>query len=299
MAFEFAYQIDNAASPAVKVFNCGEVGGVSQGDLLQLVAGEAVLATVGSGTLLGFATHDADEDEDVNVVICEDTVMRVPYSGSSKTTLTVSDKGTYFDINATADELDLDATDGDLYLLDYDSDRTIAFVMIKDQDEELLNDITATSAELNENDLSVVGAMSKVKVISMAPADFSDNSEVDTGFDLPDTAIVTNVFLNVSVAETTQSTKTVDVGTNGSGSDDPNGFLAAVSVAATGLVKGTLLNSGQTLGALLAVDEDGAAALVPEPDITSGGESITVSAGDASGLSEATFDIIVEYIEVA
>ncbi len=169
-----------------------------------------------------------------------------------------------------------------------------------DADElNTLDGVTASAAEINELDLSVVGAVSKVKVINMTASDFSDGSEVDTGWDLPDNAIVKNVFVRVNTEETTASTKTIDVGTDGSGSNDPDGFLAGVSVAATGLVKGTLVNSGQTLGALLAVDEDDAGTLVPEPDVTSGGESVTVTAGDAGGFDEADFDIIIEYIEVS
>jgi len=136
MAFEFAFQLNNAASPAVKKYNCGESDGVSKGDLLQLTDGEVELAEVGSTTLFGFAAHDADEDEDVGVMMPEDTVMRVPYAGTTKETLAVSDIGTFFDVNATADGLDLDETDGSLYLFDYDADRGVAFVMIKNQDEE-------------------------------------------------------------------------------------------------------------------------------------------------------------------
>jgi hypothetical protein len=158
-------------------------------------------------------------------------------------------------------------------------------------------ELTATVAELNELDLSAVGAVSKIKKINMTAADFSDTSEVDTGWDLPATAIVKNVFINVNTKEETATTKTIDVGTNGSGSDDPNGFLAGVSVATAGLVKGTLASGGQTLGALLYADEDGSGALVPEPDITSGGESVTVTAGEA--FTEADFDILIEYIEIS
>jgi hypothetical protein len=160
-------------------------------------------------------------------------------------------------------------------------------------------EITSTAAELNELDISVVGAVSKIKKINMTASDFSDNSEIDTGWDLPSTAVIKNVFINVNTAESTATTKTINIGTDGSGSNDPDGFLAGVSIASTGLVKGTLASGGQTLGALLYVDEDGAGALVPEIDKTSGGESITVTAGDASGFTEADFDIFIEYIEIA
>ena len=283
MAFEFAFQLDNAASPAVKMYNCGEANGVSKGDLLQLTDGEVELAEVGSTTLIGFAAHNADEDEDVGVIVPEDTVFRVPYEGTTKETLAVSDIGTFFDVNATSDKLNLDARTGDLYLFDYDNDRGVAFVMIKDRYDFLAS----------------AGAKDRIAVLRMTAADFDDDSETETGFVLPDTAIVKNVYLNVITAETTATDKTIDVGTDGTGSNDPDGFLDGVSLESTGLVKGTLLNTGQTLGALLRVDEGGDGDLVPEPDIESGGEKVTLTAAQGDGLTEAVFDVIIEYIEVA
>lgn len=160
-------------------------------------------------------------------------------------------------------------------------------------------EVTATAAELNELDASVVGAVSKIKKINMKAAAFEDNSEVETGFVLPAKAVVKNVFVVVNTKEDTATTKTIDVGTDGAGSNDPDGFLEGVSVAATGFVKGTLLNTGQTLGALLRVDEDGAGTLVPEIDVASGGEKVTVTPGEAGGFTEVDFDLFIEYIEVA
>ncbi len=158
--------------------------------------------------------------------------------------------------------------------------------------------VTASATELNQLDASVVGAVSKIKVINMTAADFEDDSEVETGFVLPANAIVKNVFVNVNAAEETATTKTIDVGTDGTGSDDHDGFLAGVSVAAEGLVKGTLAYGAVTLGALLFTNTDNGSDPAPEPDVTSGGEKVTVTAGNAGGFTEADFDIIIEYIEV-
>jgi hypothetical protein len=165
-------------------------------------------------------------------------------------------------------------------------------------------EITATADELNQNDVSANGAALKTKVINMTASDFADNSEVDTGWDLPAKAIVKNVFLDVNTKEDTATTKTVDVGTDGSGSDDPNGFLVGASVATAGLVAGdvdmtNVDGASTTLGALLVDTNTTNDTAMPVNDITSGGESITVTAGDASGFDEADFDIIIEYIEVA
>ena len=160
-------------------------------------------------------------------------------------------------------------------------------------------EITATSAELNQNDLSAVGAISKIKKINMAASDFSDTSEVDTGWTLPDTAIIKDVFVNVNTKEDTATAKTIDVGTDnvGDSGDDPNGLLVGASVATAGLVKGTLVNSGITLGALFQTDTDGASDFAKEPIVNQGGNSITITAGEA--FTEADFDILIEYIEVA
>ncbi len=129
------------------------------------------------------------------------------------------------------------------------------------------------------------------------PISFADGTtETATGFSLPTDAIVHNVFLYVKTAEATGTTKTIDVGTQGT-SNDPDGYLDGVDVSSTGLVKGTLLNTGQTLGLLLTADEDGAGALVPEPDISAGGDEISWTPG-SSDFAELEAEIIVEYEEV-
>ena len=156
-------------------------------------------------------------------------------------------------------------------------------------------EVTASASELNQLDASLVGATSKIKKISItAPA---DGNETRTGWSLPANAVVKNVWLNVGTAEATGTTKTINVGTDSTDSGDADGYLTGVSVAGTGLVKGTLLNSGQTLGALLQVDEDGSGAVVPEIDIASGGKEITYTAGSAD-FAELVADIYIEYIEV-
>jgi hypothetical protein len=141
--------------------------------------------------------------------------------------------------------------------------------------------------------ISSIGAGRKLLVIPITHVAGDESSvEQDTGYDLPTKAIVKNVYVDVSDAEAS----TIDVGTDGTGSNDPNGWLAAASISATGLVKGTLASGGQTLGALLCVDESGAGVLVPEDDIASGGESITWGAG--ADLTSFAANIIIDYIEV-
>ena len=120
----------------------------------------------------------------------------------------------------------------------------------------------------------------------------ANNSERTTAFTFPASCIVHDVYLNVI---TVDATETVDVGTEGT-SNDPDGFLDGVSLATAGLVKGTLLNTGQTKGLLLAVDEDGAGALVPEPSIACGSDPVSYTCSD--GTDTAVFDIIIEYTEI-
>lgn len=116
----------------------------------------------------------------------------------------------------------------------------------------------------------------------------------NTGLTLPARAVVLGVFVDVRVAEATGTTKTIDVGRD----SDPNGYLAAVSVASVGVKKGTLDSAGQTLGALLTADEDGAGALVPEPDVAGGGETVNFTAG-SNDWAEFRGDIYVVYLNLS
>jgi hypothetical protein len=159
---------------------------------------------------------------------------------------------------------------------------------------------------LNDNSFAVIalnGGVSdrkytlaeKVKKINItAPADGSEN---DTEFIVPENAVVQDIVLKVNTAEATGTTKTISVGIDSTDSGDADGYLAGVDVSGTGLVKGTLANSGQTLGELLTVDEDGAGALVPEKDIASGGKVLTFTAGSAD-FEELDADIYVYYYDL-
>jgi hypothetical protein len=99
-------------------------------------------------------------------------------------------------------------------------------------------ELTATATELNAiADVSVNGAIHKVKKISISST--PTGSEQDTTFDLPAKAIVTDVWVDVTTAEATGGTKTLDVGLLSSESGgDADGFLDGISVATTGLKRG-------------------------------------------------------------
>lgn len=160
-------------------------------------------------------------------------------------------------------------------------------------------EITVPAAVLNALSPAVTGAALRFMSIDMGPDSFSDDSEVKTGITLPAKAIVKNVFVDVVTKEDTASTKTIDVGTDSGDGGDADGYLSGVSVAAEGIVKGTLADGAVTLGELLYTETATSDNPVPEPDVTMGGKEITVTAGDAGGFTEAVFNVVIEYIEIA
>lgn len=120
----------------------------------------------------------------------------------------------------------------------------------------------------------------------------AQTTETQTGFTLPTNAIVKNVFLNVI---TVDATETVDVGTQGT-SNDPDGYLAAASLATAGLVRGSLADGAVTLGALLFEITEATTAAARNDDITAGGDPVSYTC--SAGSDTAVFDIIIEYVEV-
>jgi hypothetical protein len=123
-------------------------------------------------------------------------------------------------------------------------------------------------------------ARTSVAVIPFSHADSTATTEQDTGVDLPTGALVTGAAIQVVDID---ATETLDVGTATAESGDPNGFLAAVSVASAVMVKGTLANGATTLGALLFVqDSANAGDEAPEPHVvvsTARSVTYTTSAG--------------------
>lgn len=159
-----------------------------------------------------------------------------------------------------------------------------------------LDGITATLAELNTLDISAVGGA--VKVLEVPFTTPADGSENDSGVEIPVKSVVLGVWVDVTTLEATGTTKTLDVGLLSGEGGDPDGFLDGISVAAAGVIKGTLASGGQTLGALLRVDEDGAGALAPEPHVCDGtAVTISYTAGSAD-FAELVGSIYVMYMEI-
>lgn len=120
----------------------------------------------------------------------------------------------------------------------------------------------------------------------------ADAAERTTAFTFPTTAVVHDVFINVL---TVDATETVDVGTEGT-SNDPNGFLAAASLATAGIVKGSLADGAVTRGVLLYETTEVTTAYARTPCLTAGGDPVSYTC--SSGTDTAVFDIIIIYDEV-
>lgn len=171
--------------------------------------------------------------------------------------------------------------------------------------------VTATAAELNELDISAVGALVKIKKIAIGdPNGVAENA---TGWRLPAKAVVLDVFIDVTKPEATGSTKTINVGTDSADGGDADGYLVGASVAAAGIVRGkAVVTAGSsesyfastTKGALLAklvagTNSAGDVGTYYEfPDATMGGKKITWTAGSAD-FAELVGAIYVVYIEIA
>lgn len=149
----------------------------------------------------------------------------------------------------------------------------------------------------------------KVDVVRVTASQVTHNVETDTGYNLPANAIVLDVFLNVITAETTASTKTVDIGLLSSESGgDTDGFGAGLSLATAGLVRPTRtvaagVFSAATRGALLAdftagTNSDDRGLYSEKPFLTKSvtAKSLVLKLAN-NAFSEAVFDINIVYIE--
>lgn len=177
-------------------------------------------------------------------------------------------------------------------------------------DETALTGTTATATELNASaDLSVNGAVIKTKVIAITST--PTGSEQDTGWDLPAKGVLLDVFIDVTTAEATGGTKTIDVGLLSSESGgDADGFIAALSVSATGVKRGqagvtTGVLSSNTRGALLAdytagtnADDRGLYREKPHLLTSVTARSVTYTA-KSSDWAEFRGSLVILYVEIA
>lgn len=126
------------------------------------------------------------------------------------------------------------------------------------------------------------------------PFDIDDtaaNTETNTGFTVPDGLMLPHPMVDVKDAD---SGITIAVGTLSTDSGDADGYIAGVSVASAALVKASIANSGDTMGALLKVqDSANAGDEVPEGNVSMIGKAITYTL--ASGADTASGYIHLPY----
>ena len=100
--------------------------------------------------------------------------------------------------------------------------------------------------------VELAGATIKVKKIALNATTHCTGAEVDTGWDLPETSVVLDCFINVTTLAT-GTTKTLDVGTLSTESDgDADGFLDGANLLLEGLVTAINTAGAITLGELLS-----------------------------------------------
>lgn len=132
------------------------------------------------------------------------------------------------------------------------------------------------------------------KKISIGFAD--GTTETDTSWDLPANALVRDIYVNVTTAEATGTTKTIDIGLLASESGgDADGFVDALPVSATGVIYPTLTTTA-TWGALLL--ENGLATsekvVVPHDAGSVTAKSVSWTPG-SNDFAELAADIYIVY----
>jgi len=176
--------------------------------------------------------------------------------------------------------------------------------------------LTATAAELNAiADVSVNGGIVRVKKIAIGAT--PTGSEQDTTFDLPAKSLLLDVLVDVTTAEATGGTKTLDIGLLSSESGgDADGFADGISVSATGLVRagvvtttggtetyvsswtrGLLLTAGAPLAGTNNVLDEGSYYEKPHVSTAVTAKSVTYTAGSAD-FAEFRGAIYLIYLEI-
>lgn len=160
--------------------------------------------------------------------------------------------------------------------------------------------------------------LARIKVLKIPVTGNLTGSEEDTGIDLPANSIILHNLVNVEVtaAEATGSTKTIDVGLLSSESGgDADGFIDGLSVASTGYKQPqpvvtvgsneTFYASAQIIGALFragfvaGTDVDGNFGLLAlKNHLTAATTARSVSITSGSAFSEFRGNVYIPYIEV-
>jgi len=139
------------------------------------------------------------------------------------------------------------------------------------------------------------GQMQQVMLIPFSAADVTANTETATGFTEPANALMLpSVAIRVL---TLDATETVDVGTLSSDSGDADGFIDGLSLAAVGVVKATVANGSDTMGALLVTQDSANAGDLALEAHVSAAKAITLTT--SAGTDTAAGFIALPYMLAA
>jgi hypothetical protein len=151
------------------------------------------------------------------------------------------------------------------------------------------------------------------KVATLNATLLVDNAETAIGYTIPAGYMVRNVFLDITTAEATATTKTISIGTDSSDSGVAAGYFngASVAAASTLVANEAAVTAGATetyvsaLGGSLLGDgivganSDGDFGLWQKKlDTASAGKAMTATFGDAGGANELVADVYVELVKL-
>ncbi len=139
----------------------------------------------------------------------------------------------------------------------------------------------------------------QVYKIPFSAVDSTAATEYDTGFDLPlYSAVQPNPMILVTTVDATED---IDVGLLSSETaGDADGFIDSVSTATLGLAKATLLNSGDTMGALLSTqDSVNAGDDAPEAHVVTGSNARSITYTTSTGSDTAAGFILLNVLLTA
>jgi len=111
---KYVYSLDNSQPMTVKITTNAAV---VEGDILAITSGLVGPLTAADVDIIGIAMGDAASGAEASVLLINPmSVIRVPFTGSTKKTLAAADRfGTLFDWDATAKDMDLDDTTGGVF----------------------------------------------------------------------------------------------------------------------------------------------------------------------------------------
>lgn len=126
-------------------------------------------------------------------------------------------------------------------------------------------------------------------MVPFSMTDATAATEMDTGFDFTAGMVIDPMRQSVYVT-TIDATETIDTGLLSSESGgDANGFIATLSVGTAGVIKPTLTNGAETLGALLKVTNNSTS--VPEGRVIAAAVSLTYTLTTGSDTAEGIINV--------